>query len=344
MADQAPDNAATPVETTPPAEAPTDTKVETPPKTPAQTDDEIYDQAFNEFMVDGAGEAETADQGTGDEATPAQTGSEAPPADADASATPHRLTDDQVQLLRRSHMTPEQLASWTPEQVTDFLDNAAKREADNTTTYKTLHEEVKGLRELVEQGNAGNQEGDADDPAATAAGEFEQQAVAMVDKAAEVYGDEFKDSIGTITTSLGKQVDTLTGQLEASQNSANMLGGLVVEMVIDSSVRDLAGDFPSLSKAEARQKVIDRFKDDWKTRDQSGDKRPMLERVKSAMKDAANAEFGTVTESAAQASLVNKAKQRLSQQPPDGSSKAAHKVALTEDQVYDNAFKEHLQS
>lgn len=304
-----------------------------PDESPAE---DVYDKAFAEILgPDAPAEAAPPE--------PATEGEPEKPASTEAPA-PSQLADDQVQLLKRLHMTPEMIAQWSPEQQQQFLSNAAKREADNTRTFKRLKEQLgekgggDGAGDEGTEAGAGQQQTQE----APASSELAKEAQQVVDDLVEVYGEEMKP-LGDFTNKLVGVVGQLQQKLEETSGSSGVKDQLIVEMTIDSGVRDLIGDFPTLEKADAREKVVQRFEDEWRSpnsrhRTAQGS---LLNRVRAALRDAAAAEFGQVTETAAQVALANKTKERLRSQPQAGSGRG-RKGPMTQDDVYDQAFEAHL--
>lgn len=307
--------------------------------------DAIYETAFQKFLAPQSSQTQTQTDGNpdGDADAEGEGGGEGAAADDDQAGagagggdeTP-TLTDDQIQLLKRNHVSPEMVAGWTDEQRQEFIGNLEKRETDNTRTFKDLRDRLQKLEEAAGSGGKPNGE----KPGEQAGGEGQtltEQIAATVEDLQKVYGDEIKP--------LGSLMQNLGTQLEAAQQRAAgvpILQELLVEMTLDSGIRDLVSDFPTLNKADARQKVIDRFEKDWPNSPHRTAKGKMLNRIKSAIADAAKAEFGTQTESAAQVALANKTKERLRNQPNPGNGRG-RAVPKTEEDVYDAAFQEHIQ-
>lgn len=301
----------------------------------APSEDAVYDQAFANLMGPDAPESTESGQPP---ANGGQEGQEQQQADPEAPD----LSDDHQQLLSRQHVTPEMFAKWTPEQQTEFLENAAKRERDQTTSYKQLKEKLAKLGgDDDDDAEAGEGEQERETPAGEL-GELGDQVQHVVDELVDVYGEEMKP-LGDVLNRVAGVADQLQTRVDRAETSGRVKDQLIVEMTIDTGMRDLQGDFPSLDKTEARERVVKRFESDWRgpnSRHRTGNG-PLLNRLRSALRDAASAEFSNTTESAAQVALANKNKERLRTQPTAGSSRG-RKPQLTEDDVYDQAFDEHL--
>jgi hypothetical protein len=322
---------------------------------PAANEDAIYDQAFANILGPDAPDdpatpapatpdpseaapdapaAEDASEAAEEQETPASTAQQTP-----------QLSDADRQLLSRQHMKESTFAKLDPDEQREFLANAAKRERDQTEYVRKLREQAK-QRQEEEGGETEDEPGDQQqatrETPAHEPGELVQQAQKAVDELTEVYGDEMKP-LGDVLGSLATTAEQLNTRLERSESAGARKDQLIVEMTLDAGMRDLQGDFPSLEKAEARERVIKRFQSDWASpesrhRTAQG---PLLDRIRAAMRDAASAEFSSNTESAAQVALVNKTKERLRNQPHAGSAKG-RKPPQSEDDIYDDAFEQTL--
>jgi len=281
---------------------------------------------------------------------PALLGKEPAPNGQAATTSPPELTEEHQQLLKRAHLTPEMVESWTPDQQTAYFNNAAKRETDTTKSYQ----DVKGkLEELttataayVKKNPATPQATPTDnaggEPSATSDGEPPADVVAkareVVEGLTEVFGDEMKP-LGNVLDALETQVSNL----QSKAATMPLMEGMIAQMAVKLGISDLAGDYPSLSTAGAREQVIERFEADWATSPhRTNEKLHHLDRVHKALGDAAKAVFGSVTESAAQITLANKTKERLNAQPATTTSGRSRSAPQTEDDVYAAAFQEHL--
>lgn len=317
---------------------------------PTKSEPDVYDQAFEELMAeDGqpsnqAGELlPTATKQSTESQTPGE-----PSGNGEAS----QLSPDQVQVLKRQHIEPEMVAGWSEAQRQSFFENASKREADQTTSYKKLSDQVDELSKKVDDGGkaepeAGKQaEGGQATPAT-----YATEAQGVADELVRDFGQEAEGAgklyvkMGGAVDSLTTQIDTLQKQIATNDQTSNVQKGLIVQMTLENGIRDLVGDYPSLSKGEVRKQVNDRFLSDWKEENNPhrvGDG-PLLDRIKAGQRDAAKSVLGTKTEKAAQVALVNKTKERLLNQPNPGDGKG-RPVSRSQEDIYDQAFQEHLTS
>lgn len=341
MSDEA--TSTTPVVETPAAgdNQPTETPSPATPQEAAAANDKAYDDAIAVMLSDDApeepGETTPATDGADETGTkPGDNGAVEPTAAAAAETEPLKLSDTEMQVLGRLHMTPEMIAGWSQEQREQFLANAQKREADQTASYKALQDKLKG-------GEQPDDTNPADNPPQVAPdGELAAEIQKVADDAVDNFGDEIKP-LADLTLSLSQRLDAQTQQLQAAQASATANGELLVQMTIENGISALVSDYPSLSKDDVRQKVEERFVRDWKAegsphRNGQG---PLLTRVRQAIAEAAKSELGTVTESAAQVALVNQSKDRLKNQPDPAQGKPRQQPK-TEDDLYNQAFDKHL--
>ena len=313
----------------------------------------IYDKAFSDFLDPAAStppdngqeaaageEAGQATEQSQEQAAPDQQAA-AGSTDEAAADPPGGLTSEETQLLSRMHMTPAMVEGWKPEDRRAFLDNAAKRETDQASNYGQLRTQLDTLTAKVEQ--SGEQQAAQAKAAETPPPkDLATQAQETVNGLIDVFGDEMKP-LGPLMEAFASQNDALVQQVENVQADGQIKDQLLVEMTIDVGLRDLAGDYPSLDKADARQKVVTRFQEDWRseTSPHRTGQGPILERIRAALKSAASAEFSNTTESAAQVALANTTKQRLQNQPKPGAGKG-RSVPQSEDQQYDQAFADTI--
>jgi len=302
----------------------------------------VYDQAVREFLGSGDGDDASTDPGSGITDDAGAAGG-AVSGDTTSANTFEALTADQQQLLKRSHISPEMIEAWSPEQLNEFLGTAGTREGDQTRSYQDLQQQLSDLRAMVDGGGDGtsNGTGRGNDEKPSSNGkppaDLRTAATAAVDKLVDVYGEEM-EPLRDVLSAYDQRLD----QAQAATGSVPVMQQILVEQTIELGIRDLEGDFPSLAKPDTRKQVVDRFNDDWaKGSHQNGDG-PIIQRIRSALHSAAKAELGDLTESAVQASLVGKTKQRLAGQPPSGGGRRSRPKPQTEDEIYSTAFDEHL--
>lgn len=302
-------------------------------------EDQLMDEAFNKFLGSDAQSPDDLPAETDPAAQQQQKPTDAAPAGGTETPT---LTDDQQHLLKRLHMTPEQLEGWSDEQRTAFFQNAKQREDDQRSSYVELEQRLKAL----ESGN-----GTAAQDGSEAGGDNQQQEGSpdldklgkdlegAIDGLTDVFGEDGVAPLKPALTGLlnvAKAATERADQLSAALASRDTV---LVDLTIDTGIRDLTADYPSLSKAEAKKQVVEKFSALWKadTNSYRTGSQPLLERIREGLKAAAQATLGTTTEAAAQTNLVNSNKTQLTQQMPDGSSRQNNPPA-TEDDVYDQAF------
>lgn len=325
-----------------------------PAEAPAEeiTEDQVYDQAFDEIFNGDEGAQDEA--GTTPEAQPTQdqlAGEAAENPDTTTTDQPGEFTEEQTELLARNHMTPEMVAGWKPEQRAQFFENAAKRENDQRTFGREKGSEVAELRKRLDQlegknGQQGGSDGEGQDqpgdPSEEDLGELGESFKAALSDLTDTYGDEFK-ALETPIMGVIKLTNTLQDKLGKAETVMQTQNRLVVDMVIDKGMSELATDYPSLSEAKPRADVEAKFTELWQAKDSKFrlGEGPVLSRVKAAIKAAADTTLGTRTEAAAQAQLLDKTKKRLNQQPRDGSGRT-DRTPTSEDEMYDQAFEETI--
>jgi len=261
------------------------------------------------------------------------------------------ITADQAELLSRWHMKPEMVAGWDEAQRNEFFENAAKREADQRRFGQEKDGEkdelIKRLEKL-EQARSG-QQGEGDEQTTDTAtgddadlGELGTQFETVISDLVDTYGDEFGALRGPITGII-KRSNAAEKALQQANSGMQQQSRIIVDLVVDKGINDLATDYPTLSKAEPRQQVEAKFMELWKADDSQfrTGKEPFHIRVQKGLKAAADALLGTTTEAAAQVNLVNKTKQRLTNQPGDGAGRAQN-APQTEDEMYDQAFEQTI--
>lgn len=333
-----------PTEDQPAADATGNTEAATQDEalTPDAAEDAMYDEALKTIL-----EAEDADRGgqAEDESQPGTPADES--TDQEASSTD--LSDDDVELLARWHLTPDMVEGWSAEKRDEFIANARKRETDTRQGFQQKGDEVSELRKRLEKlesskSGQGDDEGDEGDETAgddAELGELGKQFRSALNDLQETYGDEFA-TLGPPIEGIIKQANQTSQALQVATQQAQDQSRIIVDMVIDKGINDLASDYPSVSKDEPRKKVEDKLKELW-----TADNSPYRTgegsfhvRVQKALKAAAQSVLGETTEAAAQAQLVGKTKQRLAGQPKDGPGRTSKKPPQTEDEMYDQAAAE----
>ncbi len=309
----------------------------------AANEDAIYDQALTEMLA--------GDEGAG-AATETESKQDQPAGDATAGQSTQQSTEldeTQQRLLSKAGMTPEMVAGWTDEQRQGWFEHAAKREADQTQFGQQQSELIKRLEKLEQGGQEGGKETNeqakaGDDGDAAGVNDLGESFDTALEGLVETYGDEFS-ALGPPMKAVIGRANELAEQLQQTQASARNQSRLLVDVVIDGGIRNLTDEYPTLSKAEPRQQVEDKFMELWNAQgSQYADpsKGHFIERVRLGLKAAADAVLGNTTEAAAQASLLEKTKTRLQQQPSDGAGQGS-KTPLTEEDIYDQAYAETME-
>jgi hypothetical protein len=309
--------------------------VTTDPAVDTAVEEDAYDQAFADFLSEDAG----GDQGEGESG--GEGASEGSPA-ASSDAGPDGLSNDDVQLLRRQHLDPEAFKALPAEARQKFLDNARKREADNTRTYQQLKEENERLRAGKPAEGDGDQEADdgerSQERQEAPAGELSQDDQQMVETIVDTYGEELRP-LAEANARSQAEVRELRQQLDQSRQAMSTQARLTIDHIADTTLDGLESDYPSLSKPEARQKVLERFRKDWDPNSQD-ESQSLAQRLRSGIKDAARVTFSN-SERAAQVAHRNRNRSRLASQPSNGSARRAP-APQNEDEVYDRAFANTL--
>lgn len=320
---------------------------------PAASVDSVYESAFQETLApEVAPEQATSPSPSSDNAGGGtEGGSEG---SGDGSGGPE-LSDDDRQLLKRWHLSPEDVAGWDANRRAEFIQNARKREQDQQAEYNRMQQrvrELEGTESTDPEGTGQAPQQQQDGPGTEAGKEGQpptnqtiQQARQQTTEAMQRLRDNFGDEIGDVQQAVEPLMGVVEKQqqaLERAENVQRSFANMFADQLIEIGVGGLESDYPSLSKPEARQKVVDRMHKDWANSPHAKANGPLFTRIQSALKDAAKAEFGNQTEAAAQASLQGKSKDRLAAQPGTGKGKG-NPQPRTVDDVYDQAFHETLQ-
>ncbi|MCC7407385.1 MAG: hypothetical protein IT442_04895 [Phycisphaeraceae bacterium] len=263
----------------------------------------------------------------------------------DAEATPPAgqgptaLTAEQTALLSRQRLTPEMVKHWSPNQLRDFLDNAAKREADSSRGYQDLRQELGQLRELVSKMQA-----PADGKAAPKPGQPPQgdSLEALAEKVAEdaktivdTFGDDFAP-LGENLKVMASAVAELSKANRAHTQERQTMGQMLVDQTVVSGMASMVDDYPELREPAGRQKLLDQFynaglKDPRLTDRASGSTFP--DRVGVVLRGLAESAFPDNTTQKAAAALSEVNRKRLSTQPRVGQQRGKS-PPLTEEEVY----------
>lgn len=326
---------------------------------PVQSQDDLYDAAFNEFLSSGTNAEPSTDpeewaaQMAGQPSADDSSGQPAPGQASDQQGTGEQPQPDQAgglqlseqdqQLLQRLHVPQQVVEHMEPQQAREFLDTQHKRERDQQAEYNRLKQGGQQQGQAGEQGGDDSQqqpeqggEGEGQPPdAETALSELRQEA----EEFQRTYGEEakgFTDKVDKALTAIRAEAQQ-GGDTQQLQQQNQQMAGLIGELTIEQGMRDLASDFPSLSKPEVRQRVEQRMKQDWPNSQHRKSGGSMPQRITAALRDAARAELGSTTEAAAQVSLANRTKERLQQQPSNGSGRG-NPTPMSQEDVYDQAL------
>lgn len=310
---------------------------------------DVYDKAFDQFLAPDAPGADQSSDDAQDQAGEAAQQQQTQQAEDYPTQAPE-LTEQQTELLQRSHLTPEMVAGWTTQQRDEFFSNAAKREADQASFSRSKGDEVADLKRRLDELEKGKGKDQIDDNAGTTdagtpdAAKLGETFKTVLTDLSDTYGDEFK-ALEAPIMGIVEQAEQLSGQLAQTEQALNVQNRVIVDMVIDKGIGDLATEYPALSEEATRSDVEAEFVKLWKADDspyRTG-QGPLLQRVKQGIKAAADSKLGTKTktQAAAQAALLDKTKQQLANQPGDGQGRT-QKKPLTEDQMYDQAFEETI--
>lgn len=286
--------------------------------------------------------AETGQPQPQPQAPPTATPATPPQQQTSPPAGTPQLSQEQADLLSRQHVTPEMFARFTPPEQTAFLQNAAKREADQASEYNRLRQQAETggqqpQAQAAEPGEAPSQE--AGQPPATP---FLETATKAIETMAETFGDEIKPLQG-LMEGVNAEMAALRQQADQAARSTPIQNRILGDLTVDMAVQSLAADFPSLRAPEARNQVVAKFQADWPNSPHKNNAAiGPLDRVRLAMRDAATATI-TTTEAAAQASLVDTTKERLGNQPVVASGRSTPSTPVSDDQIYGDAYTKILE-
>lgn len=331
---------------------------ESSPAATTPTDDQIAEQVYDTALAELRGDkAPTKDSPPTDE-TPStdeapepteghEQDQDAPPDAGDTEATPPAgpgptaLTAEQTALLSRQRLTPEMVKHWSPDQLRDFLDNAAKREADSSRGYQDLRQELGQLRELVTKMQAPEAPADsrAAKPGQTPQGDSLEALAEKVAEDAKTIVDTFGDDFAPLGDNLKVMASAVAELSKANRvhtQERQTMGQMLVDQTVVSGMASMVDDFPELREPAGRQKLLDQFynaglKDPRLTDRASGSTFP--DRVGVVLRGLAESAFPDNTTQKAAAALSEVNRKRLSTQPRVGQQRGKS-PPLTEDEVY----------
>lgn len=283
--------------------------------------DKIYDDAFAETMVEKDGAVPAAPVAEAPETETAEN-PKAETQTQQATQPSISITESEEQVLRRAGFDAEDYAGWTREKIEARVTKLRQSQAEQDRVGAELATLKRGAKPEAE--TKPNQE--PAKPAKSRLAEVREKLVASYDKDIEPLLDVLD------------QVEAEQGQLRETAAAVPAMTSLLSDLMVDLSLEHLKADYPSLSKPEARQQVIDRFWTEWNTGAYNKPGASMRDQVRSAMTNAAKVTFNNTTEQTAAANLVQANKQRLASQPRTGSPNA-RPAPRTADDVYNAEFE-----
>jgi len=314
----------------PPADTPDDAaRVESAPAI-APAEDDIYDAAMRDLL---GSPGQTAP-------APEQTRSDAAPAPADAPAGDgglawSGLNEQDRQTLSRSKIDQQMFEAWSPDQRRAFLDHQSKRERDQSDSYRKLTEQNAKLQQELEERQRAKDDGDysAEQPS----DQVESSVSGVIEELVDTYGEEMRP----LQRAFESMQDRIN-QLEGLGHQAPVMQRVIAELTMKTAINDLAPEYPSLRNPEARETIEQKFSERWaESKHRQDVTKPMIERISAELRDIARDEYGSVPENADTASLIDRNRERLAQQPVVGFGKG-RPAPVTEDDIMDQAFAEHL--
>lgn len=292
------------VDTAAPAEAESD-----------QLNDAAYDEAMTELLGD---TPEEPDGGEDLEDDVTYKAGETPePAD---TSTP-LVTDGERAVLERAGLKPEMYADWKRGQVDEYVSWARQQQTEGDR-----HSAEMGRLKQKTDGDGQEQAKSTQPPAVS---EFRNSLV-------DSFGEEINPLLDYV-----ERIETEAAELRGQSGMISMMGQLLNDFATENALSAVAADYPSATKPEMRQKLIERFNVEWSTGAYAKPDRPIRESLVEAMRNAAKVTFMETTEASAAAQLVNKNRDRVKAQPRLGPEQR-RRAPVTEDDVYDAAFEENL--
>ena len=149
--------------------------------------------------------------------------------------------------------------------------------------------------------------------------------------------EAYDEDIAPVVDVLG-EIAAETEQLQEARRVLDVVGPLVEDMAVAFAFNGLGDAYEGAG--EKREQVLDRFATEIAARAQSKPNEPAMQRIRGAMEDAAKHVLAPGPRQAVE-ELTKTNRDRVRSQPPRGRTKE-RKRPLTEDDVYDQAFEEHL--
>lgn len=251
-------------------------------------------------------------------------------ADAEDDVGEVEDADDDSPKMSRFHLEALEVLGLTPEDVANFSVDRL-----DALTERAL--ELRGGR----ADNPDDEDSDYGDPEI----DYSDSINSTMDKLVEEYGEEIRP-MGEV---LGRMeaANANARQIAAEAGSlANDMSTFITDMAMDMLMSTMTDKYPSLSKADARNKVAERFWTEWSTGEYGDGGGVTLSSMRSALENSAKVVFSNTDETTAAANLVKKNQQRVASQPGRGSAKPSRVPSNpqeAEDMVYDDALSELLQ-
>lgn len=303
------------------------------PETPAQTAAEtkasvnaVYDQAYQETMV--VEDLEDDAQPSSPQTAP-NSAAENPATEPKAATAPQpskAVTASEEQVLKRAGFDSEDYAGWTREKIEAKVAKLRQSQTEQDRVGSELAQLKQGKQPEPEKKPAEAKEAPKD-----------SRLKAIREQLTKAYDADIEPLLDVID-----QIDTenraFREQAQSSTEAVPVLLNVLSEMMVEMSLASIQTDYPSLSKPEARSKVVERFWTEWNTGAYSKPGMSMRDQVSEAMRNAAKVTFNNTTEQSAAASLVQANKARIASQPRNGSPNA-RPGPRTVDDVYNEGFE-----
>jgi hypothetical protein len=237
------------------------------------------------------------------------------------------LTEEQEMVLDMLGLEPEDIEGWSPERLDDLVDRMLDQ------------------AEALEESGVDTDEGDfdySDDPMVEA---FDTAADELISQMVEEYGEEIRP-MGDMFKAIARDASQSRQAVVETSELMIDVATMQAEMALENLIPGFEKEFPSIAKPGVREKVTERFWSNWET-GQYMQPGAMFAGVREALNDAVSATFGgQTTEANAAASLVEKNRRLVQNQPKPGPQKPPRAKPMSEDErvesVYDDGVAELL--
>lgn len=279
--------------------------------------DAIYDQAYQDTMV----EQDTAPQPQAQEAVeqaPQQT--QAPD---QSKANQAFLSQGQLQVLGRAKIDPSMLSNMDPNGIALFVEQLRQGQV----ALDTMGAQLARLQSQI-------QPAQTQDPKANGQPKqpFRDRLKELSPKLVEAYDPEIQPLVDLIGE-LDERIEQAGQGGQLMQTMASLMTDMVLENAMDSHLKD----YPSLSKPEARSKATERFWTEWNTGAYARDGVSLREQVRQAVENSVKMTFINTNEQTAAANLVQQNKARVAAQPKVGSTQT-RAMPKTKEDIYNEAY------